>query len=166
MSVYTVHQPPLRAAEASPDPERFVFVRDGFNFWAFLLGPLWMLWHRLWLVLLIYLVVIAGIQNAMHYAGVGAAGSVFSGLVIALLVGAEASTLPRFTLGRRGYRQAGVVGGTNAEAAERRFFDTWTKGEGDKPSGPSGSPPAPTPVPRLPQAPDIVGLFPEPGASR
>ena len=51
MSVYTVHEPPLRAAEASPDPERFVFVRDGFYFWAFLLTPLWMLWHRLWLVL-------------------------------------------------------------------------------------------------------------------
>ena len=33
------------------DPERFVFVRDGFHFWAFLLAPLWLLWHRLWLVL-------------------------------------------------------------------------------------------------------------------
>ena len=25
---------------------RFVFVRDGFHFWAFLLAPLWMLRHR------------------------------------------------------------------------------------------------------------------------
>ena len=166
MSVYTVHQPPLRAAEASPDPERFVFVRDGFNFWAFLLAPLWMLWHRLWLVLVIYLVVIAGIQNVMHYAGVGAAGSAFAALLIALLVGAEASTLRRFTLDRRGYRQVGVVGGTNAEAAERRFFDAWTNAGPDKPSGPSASPSAPPTMPPMPRAPDIVGLFPEPGASR
>jgi hypothetical protein len=166
MSVYTVHQPPLRAAEASPDPERFVFVRDGFNFWAFLLAPLWMLGHRLWLVLLIYLVAIAGIQNAMHYVGVGAAGSAFAALLIAILVGAEASTLRRFTLDRRGYRQVGVVGGTNAEAAERRFFDVWTTTGSDKPSGPPASPAVPPPMPRLPQAPDIVGLFPEPGASR
>src|SRR5207253_10391383 len=30
MAVYTVHEPPMRADEASPDPDRFVFVRDGF----------------------------------------------------------------------------------------------------------------------------------------
>jgi hypothetical protein len=166
MSVYTIHQPPLRAAEASPDPERFVFVRDGFDFWAFLLAPMWMLWHRLWLVLLIYLVVIVGVENAMHFAGVGVAGSAFAALLVAFLVGAEASTLRRFTLDRRGYRQVGVVGGTNAEAAERRFFDAWTKAGADKRSGPSAAPPAAPRMPPMPQGPDIVGLFPEPGASR
>ena len=46
MSVYTVHEPPLRAASRIAEPERFVFVRDGFSFWAFLFAPLWMLWHR------------------------------------------------------------------------------------------------------------------------
>jgi hypothetical protein len=166
MSVYTVHQPPLRAAEASPDPERFVFVRDGFNFWAFLLAPLWMLWHRLWLVLLLYVVVTVGIQNAMLYAGVGAGGIGLAALLIAFLVGAEASTLRRFTLDRRGYRQVGVVGGSNAEAAERRFFDAWANAAPGKPSTPSASPPARPVPPPMPQAPDIVGLFPEPGASR
>ena len=39
----------------APEPERFVFVRDGFSFWALLLGPLWMLRHRMWLVLLGYI---------------------------------------------------------------------------------------------------------------
>ena len=43
MPTYTVHQPPPRKGEAASAPERFVFVRDGFHFWAFLLGPLWML---------------------------------------------------------------------------------------------------------------------------
>ena len=52
--IYTVHEPPLKADETRADPERFVFVRDGFSFWAFLLAPLWMLRHRLWLVLLGY----------------------------------------------------------------------------------------------------------------
>ena len=49
MAVYTVHEPPLKRYETDADPERFVFVRDGFSFWAFLLGPLWMLRHRMWL---------------------------------------------------------------------------------------------------------------------
>jgi hypothetical protein len=110
--------------------------------------------------------VIVGIENVMHFAGVGAAGSAFAALLIAFLVGAEASTLRRFTLDRRGYRQVGVVGGTNAEAAERRFFDAWTEAGGDKRPGPPASPRAPSPMPPMPQAPDIVGLFPEPGASR
>jgi hypothetical protein len=163
MSVYTVHEPPLRATEASPDPERFVFVRDGFYFWAFLLTPLWMLWHRLWLVLLLYVVVTVGIQNAMHYAGIGAAGGALAMLFIAFLVGVEASTLRRFTLARRGWRQLGIVGGSNTEAAER-FFDTWAA-EAGKAAEPEAPPPLPPP-PRPIQPSDIVGLFPEPGASR
>src|SRR5882757_8578104 len=51
MAIYTVHEPPLKGDQTQPDPERFAFVRDGFSFWAYLLTPLWMLRHRLWLVL-------------------------------------------------------------------------------------------------------------------
>mgnify|MGYP003424990489 CR=1 FL=1 len=31
MAVYTIHEPPLRKGETSPDPDRFVLVRDGFR---------------------------------------------------------------------------------------------------------------------------------------
>src|ERR1700691_848995 len=102
MSIYTVHEPPLRAAEALPDPERIAFVRDGFYFWAFLLPPLWMLRYRMWLVFLLYVVIAVGIESAMHYAGVDAGGVLIVQLLISLLVGIEASTLRRFTLARRG----------------------------------------------------------------
>src|SRR4030095_14222685 len=47
MAFYTVHQPPLRSDEALPNPDRFMFVRDGFHLWGFLLAPLWMAWNRL-----------------------------------------------------------------------------------------------------------------------
>ena len=40
MAVYTVHEPPLRRYETTTDPDRFVFVRDGFSFWAFLFALL------------------------------------------------------------------------------------------------------------------------------
>jgi hypothetical protein len=167
MPIYTVHQPPQRAAETAPDPERFVFVRDGFYFWAFLLTPLWMLWHRLWLVLLIYVVVTVGLENALQYAGAGPGLTAVAALLIAILVGIEASTLRRFTLTRRGYRQVGIVGGSNTEIAERRFFDAWQAP--GKPADPAGTPSTPPSLPRtppMPQSGDIVGLFPEPGAAR
>ena len=54
----------LKADQSTPDPERFVFVRDGFSFWAFLLAPLWMLRARLWLVFVGYVVVAVALQVA------------------------------------------------------------------------------------------------------
>ena len=43
MPTFTVHEPPPRKTESVTSPERFVFVRDGFYFWAFVLAPLWLL---------------------------------------------------------------------------------------------------------------------------
>jgi Protein of unknown function (DUF2628) len=167
MSVYTVHEPPPRNGAVVPNPERFVFVRDGFYLWAFLLTPLWLLWHRLWLVLLIYLVAMFGLEQAMRYAGADAAGRSLVMLLIAFLIGLEASTLRRFTLARRGWRNVGLVSGTNMEAAERRFFNDWAAPGQGRSSGGAGHPPPlpPSPAPTF-HAPPIVGLFPEPGASR
>jgi hypothetical protein len=168
MSVYTVHQPPLRAAQAASNPERFVFVRDGFYFWAFLLSVLWMLWHRLWLVLLIYLVVIVSIEMALRSLGVSSSAIAIFGLLLAFLVGMEAGTLRRFKLARRGWKNVGVVSGDDLEDAERRFFDAWVRDGANKAAVPAATPPSPPsqPAPRTAHGPDVIGLFPEPGASR
>jgi hypothetical protein len=168
MAVYTVHEPPLRSGALAPDPERFVFVRDGFYVWAFLLTPLWLIWHRLWLVLLLYLVVVFGFAQAMHYAGVGVAGRLLVMTLISFLIGLEASTLRRFTLTRRGWRNVGLVSGTNMEAAERRFFNDWAAAGPGRSSGSAGRPLAPPPSlsPGRAFHTPIVGLFPEPDASR
>ena len=64
MAIYTVHEPPLKRDETEPDPDRFVFVRDGFYFWAFLLTPLWMLRHRLWLVLVCYALIASALPSS------------------------------------------------------------------------------------------------------
>jgi hypothetical protein len=168
MSIYTVHEPPLRATETLPDPQRFVFVREGFYFWAFLLPPLWMLWHRLWLVFVVYLVWAAGLAGVMHAAGIGAIGGPVVQLCLSILVGVEASTLRRFTLARRGFKNVGVVSGEDLEAAERRFFDTWvaTPRSSSFPA-PVAAPTPPTPPPAPAAHPSgIIGLFPEPGAQR
>jgi|SRR5271155_265191 len=172
MAVYTVHEPPLRAADARSDPERFVFVRDGFYVWAFLLTPLWMLWRRLWLVLLSYVVISVVLDAAMAALGASSAVLALVGIVIAALVGFEASTLLHFTLRRRGWKNVGIVSGEDREDAERRFFDAWIRDAASRPNAPS---PATPPPPRPPQgAPQdkpfgtsgVIGLFPEPGALR
>ena len=168
MSIYTVHVPPARAQDSAPDPQRFVFVREGFSFWAFLLGPLWMLWHRLWLVLIGYVVLVVLLQAALHVLGASASITFAVGVLLALLVGLEAATLRRFTLARRHWRDAGIVVGDDLESAERRFFDTWISDAPHAPASPvtvvppsRGAPPG-TVTPGS----EIIGLFPQPGGSR
>lgn len=169
MSVYTVHEPPLRAAELSAKPERFAFVRDGFYWWAFLLTPLWMLRHRLWLVLVIYLVGTAVLDTVLHIVGVSDFVITVVGILISLLAGFEASTLRRFTLRRRRWKNVGVVSGDDIEDAEQRFFGAWVRhaaqGGAASTATSAPAPPAPTP-PGTPAASGVIGLFPEPGAQR
>lgn len=174
MSVYTVHQPPSRAGNPASDPEGYVFVRDGFSFWAFLFGPLWMLRHRMWLVLVGYVLVSGGLEGLARVAGASRFGIGLIGFLISLLVGLEAGTLRRFTLSRRGYRSVGVVSGHDLEDAEQRFFDSWLKQPSDRATSPAAAPPVPPAPPApsaagsatIPRGPDVIGLFPEPGGSR
>jgi Protein of unknown function (DUF2628) len=166
MSVYTVHQPPLRSADDLAEPERFAFVRDGFYWWAFLLTPLWMLRHRLWQVLAIYLVATAVLDTALHSVGTSAFVIAFAGLLVSLLIGFEAGTLRRFTLRRRGWRNIGIICGGDLEDAERRFFDIWVRSASGR-SGGASTPASPAqPASGSSAASGIVGLFPEPGVQR
>ena len=157
MAVYTVHEPPRRTGDELAHTARFVFVRDGFHVWAFLLTPLWLLRHRLWLEFIVFLVLVAGTVFALRRLGVAPSAGFAALTLLALLVGLEASTLRRWKLARRGFINRGIVVGDDREAAERRFFDAWTRAEDERAA------PAAMPL-RAAPAPDIVGLFPQPGA--
>lgn len=163
MAIYTVHEPPLRDGELSPDPERVTFVRDGFYVWAFLLGPIWLLWRRLWLVLVLYLLVWGALEAGLWQAKVEPVVQFVVGFVLALLLGLEASSLWRWTLARRGWTTADVVVGDDMESAERRFFAARNER--------TSAQPAVKPVPLTnfgpkPQDGEVIGLFPEPGGQR
>ena len=169
MKVYAVFEPPPRAGDAGRT-DRFVFVRDGFGWGAFFLGPLWMLWCRLWLVLVGYILVIAALEGAFRLIGLSVGARFFVGFLIALLLGFEASSLRRWTLARRRWRDLGIVVADDREAAERRFFEAWVTGHGAAGTsrhGPASSHRGPAgqagPATRTS---GIIGLFPEPGASR
>ena len=175
MSIYTVYEPPLKAHESAPNPERFVFVRDGFSFWAFLLAPWWMLRHRLWLALTGYVILAIALSVALRFAGASTTVTLIAGALFSLLVGFEAATLRRFKLSRRGWTNVGIVVGDDLESAERRFFDAWVnkswvnKSWAD-PSAADGAPRQSSPamgvaMARRPSS-EVIGLFPQPGAPR
>jgi|SRR5262245_19692243 len=169
MPTYTVHAPRPRHGETTGAPERFLFVRDGFYVWAFLLAPVWLLLHRLWLAFIVYVVGYALV--GIGFAALRASSNTYLivGLLIALLVGFEASSIWRWTLARRGWTTLGFVIGEDAEIAERRFFGEWSKRVSNNPANPSApaEPSYSKPARRgTPSPPDVIGLFPEPGAQR
>jgi hypothetical protein len=169
MPTFTVHQPPPRKGEAASAPERFVFVRDGFHFWAFVLAPVWLLWRRLWLAFVIYLIVSIALGLALRLVGVGLTVQFLAGALVALLIGFEAASIRRWKLTRRGWKMLGFVVGEDAEMAERRFFAEWSKRAAEAPATPPAAPEPryAAPVRRgTPSPSDVIGLFPEPGGGR
>src|SRR5581483_8389864 len=176
MPVYTVHAPVANNMDFRAT-DRFTFVRDGFHVWAAILSAVWLAWHRLWLALIGWIVLLTALDIALVRLGVAREVIFLVDGLLALLLGFEAASLKRWTLSRRRWRQLDTVVADDEEAAERRFFDRWTRREhisgNDQPSVDRGGPPPTRDVPgqafsRPPPPPrdDIIGLFPEPGGSR
>ena len=176
MPVYTVHAPVVTNAGIAA-ADRFAFVRDGFHFWAALTGGLWLAWHRLWLALLGWILVLVAVDVGLSALGAGGGAIFWANVMVALLMGFEAASLRRWTLSRRNWRQLDIVVADDEESAERRFFDRWTAKQralsNDQLTVDRGAPPPtrdipgqpfsrPPPLPRS----EIIGLFPEPGGSR
>jgi hypothetical protein len=174
MPIYTVHAPSEKRRVERRGPERFRFVRDGFHVWAFLITPVWLLWRRLFLAFIGYVVLSAALATAVIFTGAPRGAVFVAEALFSLLIGFEAGTLQRLSLRMRGWREVGVVSADDLEAAERRFFDSWRAGEQAAASVPPPLPPASPPPPSsflaagrpLSSSPGVIGLFPEPGGSR
>ncbi len=119
MRHYTVH---LRRHGPDADSD-LVLIKEGFCWPAFFLGPLWALWHRLWLAALVLLVADLGLSGTallLRLDGLSQ-GAVSVGVVA--IVGFVANDLRRRGLERRHYALAAVVSAAGREAAEWRFID-------------------------------------------
>jgi len=120
MTTYTVYLPPDEMSEN--EHEDFRLVPDAKATLALLFPPFWLAWHRLWLPLMVYIVVLAAIilfavsspSIAVSYL------SILPGLYLLL----EGYQLVRSKLERDGWRYAGTVDGENREEAEIRFIVT------------------------------------------
>jgi hypothetical protein len=176
MPVYTVHAPVGSNADLATT-DQITFVRDGFHFWAAVFSVIWLAWHRLWLALLGWTLLIVAADVGLARLGVGRGTILMVDVVLASLLGFEAASLKRWTLSRRKWRQLDIVVADDEETAERRFFDRWTSRQrglvNDQWSVDRGAPPPTRNIPGqpfskpppLPQG-GIIGLFPEPGGSR
>ena len=175
MPVYTVHAPAASRPEVAAT-DRFVFVRDGFYVWAFLAALVWLVWHRLWWALLGYIAISIVGEVALSALHAGAGTRLVVMVLFGLLMGLEGGSLRRWAYSRGKWRQIDVVVADDAQSAERRFFDRWTARRNfasDQAAIDRGAPPPTRHVPGEPfsRPPSgaheaIIGLFPQPGASR
>lgn len=135
---YSVHELPNPPGDRVERAEQLVFVRDGFQFSAFLLAPLWLALHGVWLGLLAYLLAAGAVLSLASAFGVPAFATALVLLALHLILGSEADEIYRAHLAARGWNNIGHVTGTGALDCERRFFDNWL---------PTMPPPAPGPTP-------------------
>jgi hypothetical protein len=162
MTIYTVLAPPMRAGAARPDPDGFVFVKEGFCWPALFVPILWLVWHRLWLVLVGYLAVAFALVSVADALPQPVAALML--ILFGFWVGLEANNLRRWTLERRGHHFLGVADGELLSDAEYRFFAGWEEnqpsnaayGSADTLDSAASKPVRPTPA----AGQEIVGLFP------
>src|SRR5215218_1733222 len=98
MAIYVVMEPPGRTEAA----DATVLVRDGFSWLAFLVAPLWLAWHRLWIEAALAFVAMGLISVLGQWLGLDWAGSALS-LLVSLYIGLEGQGLRIAALRCRGW---------------------------------------------------------------
>jgi hypothetical protein len=148
MALWTVHI-------KEPRDDDIRLVRDGFRFWALLFPLPWLLIKGLWTAFLLAFAAQILITALCLWLAMGVMTTLIANFVVHLIVAVEASTITRWTLARRGWREVGAVSGDRLADAEYRYY--------------SAHPPASAPVhhaapalsrgPLPTAAPDALGLF-------
>lgn len=115
---YTVHFSPFGAG---PDRDAR-FVKDGFSWAAFVFGPFWALYHRLWFAALMLVAALAALAIVGEYFVLDPAADAVIGIAISLLIGFEGPELLRKKLAVRGMPERGIASGRNLAEAERDWF--------------------------------------------
>lgn len=124
MLTYTAHRKPDLLDQAN-DGSDIVFIKDGFSWSGLLIPFFWMIWHRLWLPLAVYLAAVALLALAGHVVFSLPDGLMTSlGLLLNLFVGLEGNNFRRRALAKRGFEEIADIVADNSETASYRFFST------------------------------------------
>lgn len=153
MARYVVMEPPAGADDAR-------IIRDGFALFGFLLPPLWLLWHRLWLAALLAFGVMFGLSVLGEVAVFWFAAPVLS-LLVSLFVGLEGRAMAIRALERRGWTEIAAFEADSLADAEVRSAYGRVEPAAQAADTPRPTPPRATP-PRTAAGP-ALGMLSYPG---
>jgi hypothetical protein len=117
--IYTVHINPSKAHPV----ENAIFVREGFNFIAFLFGFIWALYNRMWWELAFILIVITLFGAAEEQRWLSISSLAILQFMFNLFVGFQANDWHRAALSRRGYVMSDIVVSEDKLHAQQRYYD-------------------------------------------
>ncbi len=119
MKIFTVHlQPQIQLSNQKP-----VFLKEGFNLFAFLLPFIWALYNRLWFMAVLLVGWQVFLMALLRSGMFGPAGMAALDLGMHVIVGYAANDLLRSSLTRRGYIFSDVSVADSRLRAEQRYFD-------------------------------------------
>jgi hypothetical protein len=125
MRIYTVHEPVNRSRDPLERIDQVVFIKEGFAWLAMIAPMLWLIYHRMWLVL----VALAGVFFvAGFFVSALAVSEVMSSAVfmaLQLAFAFEANDLRRWYMELRGYEVIATISAPDYEAGQLRFFQLW-----------------------------------------
>lgn len=129
MRTYTLHVPEGSVRGDARALERAEIVRDGFSWGAFAFTVLWFLRHRLWLAALLVLAGLVALAVAGRALGLSPFAAFVVTVLASFLIGLEASSLRRWTYGRRGSPARDAVIAGSQEEAEMKAAARWLDAE-------------------------------------
>jgi len=116
--IYTVYLKPEDGLFRKPR-----FIKEGFNFAAFLFTGLWALYHRLWMPLVMILAVNIALGYMLQSHVLLKLSYLVAQLGFNLLIGFHANDWLRARLASQGYIFADVSAGDSLLRAEQRYFE-------------------------------------------
>jgi predicted lipid-binding transport protein (Tim44 family) len=155
MRTYTLHLPKGALAGEAYGLDRAQLVPDGFSWRAFAFGPLWFLYHRLWVAALGVTALLVGAAFLGRFLGLNNLSGSAITLLLLVLIGLEASSLRRWTYARRGRPARDAVVAASAIEAERKALARWLE-----PTSAAPAPHAPYAAPKGRPTDAVIGLFP------
>jgi len=162
MKTYTLHLPPDAQVGDPEALERAELVKDGFTWGAFFFTFLWFFYHRLWLAGLGVLIALLAVGFLFRVLDIPPFQATLAQILIQILIGLEAASLRRWTLGRRGRPAVDVITASNRDAAALKAFARWIGPPAVAPRPPARPGPASAlSVGPYGGAPPVIGLFPD-----
>jgi hypothetical protein len=122
MESFTIHLPSAAGLAVEDRIAQARAVKDGFSWPAFVFSFLWAAAHRMWGVA----AALFGLELALGWVGKAVGFDVVTDIAVstgaAIILGFVANDILRWSLGRRGLVERGVIGAHSAEEAVEAYF--------------------------------------------
>lgn len=161
MTQYTIHEPDQPPADPVARADATQLVKEGMAWWGLILPLIWLLYHRMWIVLAAFILAVVVLEVVLSLSGLSQAAGIWPTVLTSILFAMHANDLRRWTLARRGFAMVGAVSGRSLAASELKYFRSWPESDAVA-VPPAAAMASPSQLaPRRKGGDEVIGLFPD-----